>query len=172
MYVCVSTHAGLYVAYNMYISFSHIFNKWKLLFFFMSSNFSVTPFTHEQSIMYKISWLVAAAAAKPLQLCPTLCDTMDGSPPCFPVPRTLQARTLEWVATSFSNAWKWKVKVKTFSRIWLLETAWTAAYQAPPSMGFSRQEYWSGFPLFLAGKKSLSLRNQLYLCYNGIRKTL
>ena len=63
------------------------------------------------------------------------------------VPGILQARTLEWVAISFSNAWKWKVKVKSLCRIRLLATAWTAAYQAPPSMGFSRQEYWSGVPL-------------------------
>ena len=87
-----------------------------------------------------------AAAAKSLQSCPTLCDPIDGSPPGFPVPGILQARTLEWVAISFSNEWKWKVKVKSFSRIQLFATPWTAAYQAPPSMGFSRQEYWSGGP--------------------------
>ena len=72
---------------------------------------------------------------------------MDGSPPGSSVPGILQARTLEWVAISFSNAWKWKVKVKLLSRARLLATPWTAAYQAPPSMGFSRQEYWSGVPL-------------------------
>ena len=88
-----------------------------------------------------------AAAAKILQSCPTLCDPIDGSPPGSPVPGILQARTLEWVAISFSNAWKWKVKVKSLSRVQLLETPRTAAYQAPPSMGFSRQEYWSGVPL-------------------------
>ena len=87
------------------------------------------------------------AAAKSLQSCPTLCDPIDSSPPGSPVPGTLQARTLEWVAISFSNAWKWKVKVKSLSRVRLLVTPWTAAYQAPPSMGFSRQEYWSGVPL-------------------------
>ena len=76
-----------------------------------------------------------------------LCATRDGSPPGSPVPGTLQARTLEGVAISFSNTWKWKVKVKSLSRVWLLATSWTAAYQAPPSMGFSRQEYWSGVPL-------------------------
>ena len=89
----------------------------------------------------------AAAAAKSLQSRPTLCDPIDGSPPGSPGPGILQARTLEWVAISFSNAWKWKVKVKSFSRVRLLATPWTAAYQAPPSMGFSRQEYWSGLPL-------------------------
>ena len=89
----------------------------------------------------------AAAAAKSLQLCLTLCDPRDGSPPGFSVPGILQARTLEWVAISFSKAWKWKVKVKSLSRVWLLATSWTAAYQAPPSVGFSRQEYWTGVPL-------------------------
>ena len=85
--------------------------------------------------------------AKSLQSCPTLCDPIDGSPPGSPVPGILQARTLEWVAISFSNAWKWKVKVKLLSRVRLSATPWTAAYQAPPSMGFSRQKYWSGVPL-------------------------
>ena len=89
----------------------------------------------------------AAAAAKSLQSCPTLLDPIDGSPPASSVPGILQARTLEWVATSFSSAWKWKEKVKSLSCVWLLVTPWTAAYQAPPSMGFSRQEYWSGMPL-------------------------
>ena len=88
-----------------------------------------------------------AAAAESLQSCPTLCDPKDGSPPGSPVPGILQARTLEWVAISFSNAWKWKVKGKSLSHVWLLATPLTAAYQAPPSMGFSRQEYWSGVPL-------------------------
>ena len=90
---------------------------------------------------------IAAAATKSLQSCPTLCDPIDGSPPGSPVPGILQARTLEWVAISFSNGWKWKVKVKSLSRVRLLATPWIAAYQAPPSMGFSRQEYWSGVPL-------------------------
>ena len=89
----------------------------------------------------------ASAAAKSLQSCPTLWDPIDGSPPGSPVPGILQARTLEWVAISFSNAWKWKVKVKSLICVRLLATPWTAAYQAPPSMGFSRQEYWSGVPL-------------------------
>ena len=88
----------------------------------------------------------AAAAAKSLQSCPTLCDPIDGGPPGSPVPGILQARTLEWVAISFSNAWTGKVKVKLLSRVQLFSTPWSAAYQAPPSMGFSRQEYWSGVP--------------------------
>ena len=98
-------------------------------------------------IQHPPMFFVAAAAAKSLQSCPTLCDLIDGSPPGSSVPGILQARTLEWVAISFSNAWKWKVKVKSLSRIRLLATPWTAIYQALPSMGFSRQEYWSGVPL-------------------------
>ena len=89
----------------------------------------------------------AAATAKSLQSCPTLCDPIDVSPLGSPIPGILQARTLEWVAISFPNAWKWKVKVQSFSRVRLLATPWTAAYQAPPSMGFSMQEYGSGVPL-------------------------
>ena len=94
----------------------------------------------------------AAAVAKSLQSCPTLCDPRDGSPPGSPIPGILQARTLEWVAISFSNTWKWKVKVKSLIHVRLLVTPWTVyqatrpAYQAPPSMGFSRQEYWRGVP--------------------------
>ena len=88
-----------------------------------------------------------AGAAKLLQSCPTLCNPIDGSPPGSPVPGILQARILEWVAFSFSNAWKWKVKGKSLSRVWLLATPWTAAYQVPLPMGFARQEYWSGVPL-------------------------
>ena len=89
----------------------------------------------------------AAAAAKSLQSCLTLCDPVDGSPPGFPVPGILQARTLEWVAISFSNSWKWKNKVKSLGRVRLLATPWTEAHQASPFMGFSRHEYWSGVPL-------------------------
>ena len=89
----------------------------------------------------------APAAAKSLQSRPTLCNPIDGSPSGSSVPGILQARTLEWVAISFSNAWKRKVKVKSLSRVRPSATPWTAAYQAPLSMGFSRQEYWSGVPL-------------------------
>ena len=85
--------------------------------------------------------------AKSFQSCLTLCDPIDSSPLGSPVPGILQARTLEWVAISFSTTWKWKVKVKSLSRVRLSVTPWTAAYQAPPSMGFSKQEYWSGVPL-------------------------
>ena len=91
--------------------------------------------------------LAAAAAAKSLQSRPTMCDLIDGSPPGSCIPGILQARTLELVAISLSNAWKWKVKVESLSRVRPLATTWTAAYQAPLSMEFSRQEYWSGVPL-------------------------
>ena len=76
-----------------------------------------------------------------------MCNPIDGSPPGFPIPGIPQAITLEWVAISFSNSWKWKAKVKLLSPVRLFATPWTAAYQASPSMGFSRQEYWSGVPL-------------------------
>ena len=92
-----------------------------------------------------------AAAAKSLQSCPTLCNPTDGSPPGSAVPGILQARTLEWVAISFPSAWKWKVKVKSLSRVWIFPTPWTAAHQAALSMGFTRQEYWSRVPLSSAG---------------------
>ena len=101
------------------------------------------PFLYLSIQLMFIEFLLmqTAAAAKSLQSCLTLCDPIDGSPPGSPVPGILQARTLEWVAVSFSNAWKWKVKVKLLSRVRLLVISWTAVSQAPPSMGFSRQEY-------------------------------
>ena len=98
------------------------------------------------SRLQRCSTAAAAAAAKLLQSCLTLCNPIDVSPPGCPVPGILQARILDWVAISFSDAWKWKMKVKSFSHILLLATPWTAAHQAPPSMGFSRREYWSGVP--------------------------
>ena len=99
------------------------------------------------SCIYHSALTITAAAAKSLQSCPTLCDPIDGSPPGSTVPGILQARTLEWVAICFSNAWKWKVNVTSLSRVWLIATPWTTAYQAPPSIGFSRHKYWSGVPL-------------------------
>ena len=106
------------------------------------------------------SAILTAAAAKSLQSCPILCNPIDGSPPGSPVPRILQARTLEWVAISFSNAWKWKVKVMSLSPVQLFATPWTAAHQAPPSMGFSRQKYWSGVPL--PSLSILTTRGEIY----------
>ena len=103
-------------------------------------------------ISFLVFWVLVfaqefATAAKPLLSCPTLCDPIDGSPSGSPVPGILQTRTLEWVAISFFHAWKWKLKVKSLSLVWLLATPRTAAYQVPPPMGFSREEYWSGVPL-------------------------
>ena len=116
----------------------------------------------------------AAAAAKSLQSCPTLCDPIDGSPPGSPVPGILQARTLEWIAISFSNAWKWKVKGKSLSHVQLLATPWTTAHQAPPSMGFSRQEYWSGVPWPSPWSYQLMLnsiwKNSTLIHYKTLRK--
>ena len=114
---------------------------WKISFVFR--HFSIQK---AKSLLLRVSE-TAAAAVKSLQSCPTLYDPIEGSPPGSPVSGILQARILEWVATSFSNAWKWKLKVKSLSRVRLVATPWTAGYQAPPSMGFSRQEYWSGVPL-------------------------
>ena len=131
----------------------------------MCKNFKPKRERERENIEYDCLWrpiIEAAAAAKLLQSCPTLCDPIDGSPRGSSVPGILQTRTLEWVAISFSNAWKWKVKVKSLSRVQLLATSRTAAYEAPPSMGFSRQEYWSGVPLpspwieEVRGKKILS----------------
>ena len=116
--------------------FKHLVHVWIYLFWLFLLLAKDTVFSHG-----------VAAAANSLQLCLTLCDPIDGSSPGSPIPGILKARTQEWVAISFSNAWKWKVKVKSLSRVWLLATPWTAAYQAPPSMGLSRKEYWSGLPL-------------------------
>ena len=108
---------------------------------------SSCPQSFPESGSFPMSQFFAAAAAKLLQLCPTLYDPIDGSPSGSPMPGILQARTLEWVAISFSNALKWKVKGNSLGRVRLFATPWTAAHQAPPSMGLSRQEYWSGLPL-------------------------
>ena len=127
--------------------------------------------------LHQFKAVPAAAAAKLLQSCPTLCDTIDSSSPGSSIPGILQARTLEWVTISFSNAWKWKVKVKLLSRVRLLATPWTAVYQAPWSMEFSRQENWSGLPLPFPSRKStwnknvgmfkITGRNGLYISQLG-----
>ena len=113
----------------------------------MKTRFSWVWKRSSRSLLALNKCLTLAAAAKLLQSCLTLCDPIDSSPPGSPIPGILQAKTLEWVAISFSNAWKWEVKVNSLSRVRLIATPWTAAYQAPPFMGFSRQEYWSGLPL-------------------------
>ena len=117
-------------------------NTWIIYFFLIAFELECSIFGAVKSLNHD-----CAAAAKSLQSCPTLCDPIDSSPLGFSVSGILQARTLEWVAISFSKAWKWKVKVKSLSHARLFTTPWTAAYQAPPSIGFSRQESWSGVPL-------------------------
>ena len=126
--------------------FRLLLGKWSML--------SLPPFTFRVIFPLLEPCFPMSSYVKSLQLLLThfsrvrLCATpIDGSRPGSPVPGSLQARTLEWVAISFSNAWEWKVKVKSLSRVRLFATPWTAAHQAPPSMGFSRQEYWSGVPL-------------------------
>ena len=149
MYVCVCVCVCIYI--YIYIYYIYIYTQEKYSYtvkrhFDGSTVFKQSRETTANQLMLVTS-AAAAAAAKSLQSSPTLCDPRDGSPPGSPVPGILQARTLEWVAIFFYNAWKWKAKGKSLSRVWLLVTPWTAAYQAPPSMGFSRQEYWSGVPL-------------------------
>ena len=116
-------------------------------------------FLYYKEIKYKYR-----SAAKSFQSCLTLCNPIDSSPPGSPIPGILQARTLEWVAISFSNAWKWKVKVKSLSRVLPSPTPWIAAFQAPPSMGFSRQEYWSGVPLPSPKYRSAAAAKSLQSC--------
>ena len=120
--------------------------QWKKVFEYQPSNSAMQEFCHARIQMNKTPQLqvhaaAAAAAAKSLQLCPTLCDLIDGSPLGSPIPGILQARVVEWVAISFSNAWKWKVKMKSLSHVQLLATLWTAAHRAPLPMGFAKQEY-------------------------------
>ena len=119
----------------------HVFKSHHFLLYFILWVYKIPKSSYFNTGFGQYSDLVVA---KSLQSCPTLCDPIDSSPPGSPVPGILQARTLEWVAISFSNEWKWKVTVKSLSRVWLLATPWTAAYQAPLSMGFSRQEYRRG----------------------------
>ena len=122
----------------------YLLTKWT---FWANPQFNIILMMSTPVIKSKLILLTAAAAAKSFQLCPTLCDPIDWQPARLHCPWDSPGKTLEWVAISFSNAWKWKVKVKSLSRVQLSATPWTAAHQAPPSMGFSRQEYWSGVPL-------------------------
>ena len=126
--------------YNLYVK-----SKKKMTLFIKQKQ---THWHRKHTYDYQIGKSAAAsAAAKSLQSCLTLCDPRDSGPPGSPVPGILQATALEWVAISFFNAWKWKVTVKSLSCVRLVATPWTAAYQAPPSMGLSSKEYWSGVPL-------------------------
>ena len=136
MHSHVQPHACLH-------SFSQI-SPWQRYFVWFSTwDFTMIspPFRRQSALMIHLSIFCIPSAAKSLQLCPTLCDPIDSSPPGFPIPGILQARTLEWVAISLSNAWKWKVKVKSLSRVQLPATPWTAAYQAPPSMWLSQLHF-------------------------------
>ena len=146
---CVSCIALEVECIQIPISSANLYWALMLCFQLFISRFLLKPQSSLQSSRFETlcPYCTAAAAAKSLQSCPTLCDPIDSSPPGSSVSGILQARTLEWVAISFSNAWKWKVKVKLLSHVRLLATPWTAAHQAPLSMGFSRQEYWSGVPL-------------------------
>ena len=152
-----------YIDCVYYIIYKHILSimQW-YIFYYIKCNISQELLFQAECHFLLRDYINSAAAAKSRQSCPTLCDPIDGSPPGSPVPGILQARTLEWVAISFSNAWKRKVKVKSLSRVWLFATPWTLAHQAPPSMGFSRQEYWSGVPF----DYYLPLRNDIALWTN------
>ena len=117
------------------------FDGWWSWFNWFILSFSTVYFTIDGVLIYPDQELVNCfykGLLLSLQSCPTLCNPIDGSLPGSPVPGILQVRTLEWVAISFSNAWKWKVKVKLLSCVRPSVTPWTAAFQAPPPMGFSR----------------------------------
>ena len=131
------------------------------------SVFFIVQLSHPYITTGKTIALTAAAAAKSFQSCPTLCNPIDGSPPGSPIPGILQARTLEWVAISFSNAWKWKLKVKLLSRVQLLATPWTAAYQALPSMGFfqARVQEWVAIAFSIALTRWIFVDNVRFLLF-------
>jgi len=146
--------AYIIIDFYLIIYYQRTYSVWFHFFLIINTSFMVQHVTCLVTISYTLEKIGYSAlvrytttTTKSLQSCPTLWDPTDRSPPGSPVPGILQARILEWVAISFSSAWKWKVKVKLLSRVQLLATPWTAAHQAPPSMGFSRQEYWSGVPL-------------------------
>ena len=135
----------LFMIFIMYSLSQWITHRWFSCFIYIPRNHPWLSLSSTSIQSLNLSTIAAAAAAaaaaKSLQLCPTLYDPIDGSPPGSPIPGILKVRTLEWVAVSFSNARKWKMKGNSLSHVWLLATPWTAAYQFPSSMGFSRQEY-------------------------------
>ena len=153
----------IYKIYKLHVN-EYIWINWpiylvlhvQIIFIFLAISFYFNFFSKNVCCFYNEA---AAAAAKSLQSCPTLCDPIDGSPPGSSVPGILLARTLEWVAISFSNARKWKVKVKSLSGVRLFATPWTAVYQDPPSLGFSRQEYWSGVPLLSSYNETMVVKS-------------
>ena len=107
---------------------------------------ALSPSVDSRLKTFTVSISTSTAAAKSSQSCPTLCNPIDGSPQGSAIPGILQARTLEWVAISFSNAWKWKVKVKSLSCLTQRPHGLQPTRLLSLSMGFSRQEYWSGVP--------------------------
>ena len=163
MFLLCSNMIQLYV--DMHVSPSSWASLPSIPYPSRSSQSSEIFFLKLQNIMYFNQWelikITAAAAAKSLQSRPTLCDPIDGSPPGSPVPGILQARTLEWVVISFSNAWKWKVKGKSLGCVQLLATPWTAAYQAPPSMDFPGKSTGVGSHCFLWIKITTSFQFNL-----------
>ena len=129
----------------LYRSFAHFFSNLGCFPFGIESyNFQILTLYQMYGLKFSHFVLLLLSCFSHV---PTLCDPIEGSPPGSAIPGILQAKTLEFVAISFSNARKWKVKMKLFSCVQLFATPWTASYQAPPSMGFSRQEYWSGLLL-------------------------
>ena len=145
MILCISVLSVVISPFSLVILLIWFFSV--CFFFSLIFIFTLFYFTILCWFCHTSTWIHHGCTAKLLQSCPTLCDPRDGSPPGSPIPGILLARILEWVAISFSNAWKWKVKVKLLSHVRLLATPWTSAHQAPLSIGFSRQEYWSGVPL-------------------------
>ena len=142
----LKTHPSWGITLSLSLCILNFSEYWKIYWHTWPFSTTMNKYYNLYSTI-KLGAAAAAAAAKSLQSCPTLCDPRDRSPPGSTVLGILQARTLEWVAISFSNAGKWKVKGKSLSRVRLLATPWTTVYQAPTSMGFPRQECWSGVPL-------------------------
>ena len=116
------------------------------VFSFQSQRKVMTKNAQTTTQLHSSYTLVTAAAAKSLQSCPTLCDPIDGSPPSSPIPGTLQVRTLEWVAISFSSAWTWKVKVKSLSRVRLRDPL-NCSLPDSSVHGIFQARYWSGVQL-------------------------
>ena len=141
--------------HSAFLSFRNPQELKNLMTFFLHWNKSVIKRRLQKHKLPK------SAAAKSLQSCPTLRDPIDGSPPGSPVPGILQARTLEWVAISFSNSWKWKVKVTSLSHVQLSATPRTAAHQAPEDFPGKNLEW--GVTAFSISSKSGKSRNLFHV---------